>query len=212
MVSAVQNYINPFKVSDADNLFCISSGRPVSEEIAIDLLSTDTHDTNAYKSFVQERLVQKTVSFNAPIKKLKFASAAVKTLVTSSAKKTKKIVAEREAFGQLILLSLHHKLCMDKVMAYPLGPVPWSLSTADEASVRTDKAKVLHKLEEGRRPTMTSRPDSAVHIIDENAMFQALSHIPKPLRSWYSIFLHSSQAPGVLTLSQIHTTNSVSRM
>jgi len=180
MIIAFQNFINPFEVPNVHKLYCISSGRPVSDEIAIDLLSVDKQGTNAYNSFVQERLVQKKVSFHAPIKRLKlktFASMAVKTAVTSSAKKTKELVAERNVFGQLILLAMKHELCMEKVMSYPLGPVPWSLATADGAPVKTDKAKLLHKLEEGH--TLTSRPDSAVHIIDGNVMLQALTQIPQ---------------------------------
>jgi hypothetical protein len=102
---------------------------------------------------------------------------AVKSSVTSSTKKTKELVAERNVFGQLILLAMNHDLCMEKVMEYPLGPVPWSLATADGAPVKTDKAKLLHKLEEGH--TLTTKPNSAIHVIDGNAMFQALTKIPE---------------------------------
>ena len=87
----------------------------------------------------------------------------MKTSVTSSSKKRTELVAKRNVFGQLILLAMKHELCMEKVMSYPLGPVPWSLATADGAPVKTDKAKLLHKLEEGH--TVTTRPGSAVHVI-----------------------------------------------
>ena len=102
---------------------------------------------------------------------------AVKASVTSSAKKTKELAAERNVFGQLVLLAMDHELCMEKVMSYPLGPVPWSLATADGAPVKTDKAKLMHKLEEGH--AMTTRPESVVHVIDGNAMLQAITQLPE---------------------------------
>lgn len=104
-----------------------------------------------------------------------FTSSVVTTSVTSSSKKMKELAAERNVFGQLILLSIQDKLCMEKVMSYPLGPVPWSLATADDAPVKTDKAKLLHKLE---GHIVCTRPDSAVYVTDGNAMFQALTQIP----------------------------------
>lgn len=179
MMTAFQNFMNPFNIPNVDHLYCISSGRPVSQEITKDLLTVDTHGTNAYKTFVQERLVQKTVSIHSPIKRMKlktFASSAVTTYVTNSSKKRKEVIAERNVFGQLILLSMKHKLCMEKVMSYQLGPVPWSLATADGAPVKTEKAKLLHKLEEGH--IVSTRPESAVYVIDGNAIFQALTQIP----------------------------------
>ena len=69
MMTAFQNFMSPFSVPYVDNLYCISSGRPVSEGIVNDLLTVDTHGINSYKSFVQERLVQKTASIRSPIKK-----------------------------------------------------------------------------------------------------------------------------------------------
>ena len=179
MISAFQNFTNPFSILDHDNLYCISSGRPISEEIAQDLLAVDSKGKAAYQSFVQERLVEKTTSVHSPIKRLKlktFTSLAVRKPVTSSCKKKKELVAERNVFGQLITIAMKHQLCMEKVMSYPLGPVPWSLATADGSPVKTDKSKLLHKLEEGH--TMTTRPVSAVYVIDGNAMFQAFTQIP----------------------------------
>lgn len=42
--------------------------------------------------------------------------------------------------------------------------------------MKTDKAKLLHNLEEGH--IICTRPDSAVYVINGNAMFHALTQIP----------------------------------
>ena len=40
-----------------------------------------------------------------------------------------KLTAQRNVFGQLLLLSQENNLDLQKVMEYPLGPVPWALGT-----------------------------------------------------------------------------------
>ena len=63
-------------------------------------------------------------------------------------------------------------------MSYPLGPVSWSIATADDLPVKTDKTKLFHfyDVEEN----LANKPplhQSSV-IIDGNALLQALVGIP----------------------------------
>jgi len=37
----------------------------------------------------------------------------------------KEITAERNVFGQLVILALQHELNLESVLSYLLGPVPW---------------------------------------------------------------------------------------
>ena len=62
-------------------------------------------------------------------------------------------------------------------LSFPLGPVPWSLATADGMPTKTDKSKLLHFLESHIEPTI-DRPSNAVHVIDGNAILQSLTAIP----------------------------------
>lgn len=55
--------------------------------------------------------------------------------------------AEKNLFGQLILLSEAHNISMERALSYPLGQVAWSSATADGCPVKTDKAKLMHHLE-----------------------------------------------------------------
>ena len=59
--------------------------------------------------------------------------------VTGQSEKTKQITSERNVFGQLVVLALKHEISMEKVLSYPLGPVPASLGTLDGFPVKTDK-------------------------------------------------------------------------
>jgi hypothetical protein len=45
------------------------------------------------------------------------------------------------------MLSEENDIILEKTLTYPLGPVPWSLSTTNGLPTNTDKAKLMHDLE-----------------------------------------------------------------
>ena len=51
------------------------------------------------------------------------------------------------------------------IMPFLLAPVPWSLSTPDRISTKTDKSKLPHGLQSHIEPTLDS-PCSAAHNFD----------------------------------------------
>ena len=86
--------------------------------------------------------MEKTKSFNDPIKKLNlktFAHCSKTAKVTGLSKKSSQITAERNVFGQLVVLGLQHDLSMEKVFSYTLGPVPWPLVIGDGTPAKIDK-------------------------------------------------------------------------
>ena len=62
-------------------------------------------------------------------------------------------------------------------MCYPLGPVPWSLATADGKPVKTDKSKLLHCLEGTSNVADSPNQQNSSYIIDGNALIQAQAEI-----------------------------------
>jgi hypothetical protein len=61
--------MNPFATDNRDALFCLSSGAPAKEEIEKSLCDAYRNGLEAHKKLAQERLVDKTVSFDGPLKK-----------------------------------------------------------------------------------------------------------------------------------------------
>jgi hypothetical protein len=87
----------------------LSSGTPAPKEVANYLLGADKTGQAAYMQFVRERLLERTVNFNDPIKKLnlKTFSKITKTVkVASKSKNTKQITAERVVFSQLVIIAI----------------------------------------------------------------------------------------------------------
>ena len=68
---------------------------------------------------------------------------------------------------------------MEKTLCYPLGPVPWSLATADGKPVKLlHKSKLLHCLEGTSNVADRPSRQNSSYIIDGNAPIQAQAGIP----------------------------------
>ena len=70
---------------------------------------------------------------------------------------------------------------MEKTLCYPLGPVPWSLATADGKAAKTDKSALLHCLEGTSNVAARPSRQNSSYIIDGNALIQAQTIIPVTL-------------------------------
>ena len=181
VLQAISNFTNPFTIEDKDALYCLSSGAPVPQDVESDILMADDIGKKAHREFAQERLVEKKTSFHSPVKKqnLKtFATQAKSSMVRGKERRNIEITAERNVFGQLVILALEHQVSLESVLSYPLGPVPWALATADGALIKTDKSKLMHSLEE--KSYLVHRPNVAFdcYIIDGNAVLQAMVSLP----------------------------------
>lgn len=182
VIEAICGFTNPFSTdNNPDELYCLSSGVPAKPDVAADLLKAYKIGQTAMEDFINSRLVNKTTDFHSPIKRNKlktFATTEVTKTVRSTQNKITQIKAERNIFGQLVLLSVQHDIDLQLTLSYPLGPVPWSLATADGMPVKTDKSKLMHILESNIEPTTTHPRENVVHIFDGNATLQSLPLVP----------------------------------
>ena len=88
------------------------------------------------------------------------------------------MVAQQNVFGHLILLSLKHEICMERVNSYPLEPVPWPLVTSVGTPVKTDKSQLTHALENDSHHVVKPNQRHITYIIDGCALFQAQVALP----------------------------------
>ena len=77
------------------------------------------------------------------------------------------------------MFSLKNDIDLEMTMSFQLGPVPWTLATADGCPVKTDKAKLLHNLEAPIDPSEKPPLEDSVYVCDGNAFLQALTTIPE---------------------------------
>jgi len=170
--------MDPFELEPDANLYCLTTGRNVSDDIRDDLLQCVEKGTEWCSEFTSG-CFSDPGRFVKPIRRSKvknFASAAIKTTV----KKYLKLIelqCTRDLFGRLLCIGTEHNLELDKVFAYPLTAVPLSLAHVDGSINKTDKAKLLHKIEDMIDST---NPDSTIDITIVDAMFllHTLQNLP----------------------------------
>ncbi|GFO42670.1 hypothetical protein PoB_006917500 [Plakobranchus ocellatus] len=83
---------------------------------------------------------------------------------------------------------------MEKVLKYPLSSVPWSLSSSDCLPLKTNKATLLHKLEDTFNCFESqdfSRQPNTAYIIDGNALLHCLSSGPDTFKNLAKQAFHS---------------------
>ena len=118
-------------------------------------------------------MVNQNVAFNNPIKRNKlktFAKAEEKKTLKSTQNRTTHIKAERNIFRQLVLLSVQNDIDLQVTLSYPLGPVPWSIATANGMPIKTDKANLLHYLESSVE-TLLLRPQEDLVLLSMETQF-----------------------------------------
>ena len=76
------------------------------------------------------------------------------------------------------MLALKNDIDMKMTMSYHLGPVSWTLATADGSPVKSDKAKLLHNLEGTIEASEKPVQEDTVYIYDGHALLQAMTAIP----------------------------------
>ena len=57
------------------------------------------------------------------------------------------VKADRGWFARMVVIAHHRQMNMQEVLTYPLGPLSWSIATADGAPTKTAKSALLHILE-----------------------------------------------------------------
>jgi len=128
IVHAFTGLMNPFDLSTGqyDELYCLSSGRPADSEVSKDLLNYICTGEDAAAEFIKVRLMEKSISFHAPMKKLKlktFADMVVSKKIPAGKQKAITVKAERNFLGQLLMLSQSNSISFDKLFQFSLSLV-----------------------------------------------------------------------------------------
>ena len=112
--------------------------------------------------------------FEKPISRRKiknFSNVAMKVNITTKDMKIKEIQGTRDLFGRLLFLALQQQVDLCKVFKFPLTPVPMSLSHIDGTVMKSNKSKLMHKLE-GK---VSSSPPASVDVCVVDGMFMTQS-------------------------------------
>ena len=170
----LMEWCNPF---ENNALLKISTGRTIPNEMKSGILNAKDLGKSSFSKFVIDRLSEnKTIEFHAPMKRLN-----LKTFTDLCKKKEVKLVgrsailkADRNLFARMIIIAQQRNVVLSDVLAHPLGPMPWALSTNDGTLRKTNKAALLHILEKNVPLAENISYNSAI-LFDGMAVLQKIS-------------------------------------
>ena len=94
-----------------------------------------------------------------------------KTISVKAKDKIIPLKMDKDLFARITLISQYRKVDMKTLFEYPLGPLPWSISDSFGLQRKTNKAKILHKLEPNGI-LIQDYPLNGTTIYDEMAILQ----------------------------------------
>ncbi|OXU16633.1 hypothetical protein TSAR_013301 [Trichomalopsis sarcophagae] len=126
-MAELEKNINPFNWStgNGDLLYNISTGRCVSDQIANFLLSAEKTGEQLRELFISE-CAMSDKRFEQPIKQNKIFNFAIRL--------------QRDLFGRMLGIAIKEKTDVEKILTFPLTPVPMSLCHLDGSICKTEKS------------------------------------------------------------------------
>ena len=178
----IEHTIDPFSnhLIDDTNLYCIADGKKIEDNIKKQMLNVFVLGKEWKDEFVKECLDDPT-RFEKPIKRRKvsnFASTAIKIKLQCKDAKVVELKITRDLLGRMLYLACTGKLNLEKVVRYPLTPVPLSLANI----YGTKKTSPKYKLSKHLEGLIIHTEPTVVNIVLYDAMFiiQSLpTNLPK---------------------------------
>ena len=191
-------WTNPF--SHPSELASLSTGKGLPPSFKDDVLNAENKGKEAYQAFKSRMIPGETCKrIYEPIKNLKLKTFSENKKRKTVKNKSKELVlkADTALFGHMLLIAENRNLDVQKVLAHPLGPIPFSIARATGEMASTNKAELAKTLESKVQPIKRLSGDSAT-IIDGMALVHRIN-------AKDSTFGQVSSAVLKLALREAHT-------
>ena len=193
IIECMEGFINPFTY-DSKDLVHIVSGVVVPDAIAKDILSAPEKGELCFLEFCQDRLLTNKKGFHDAIKNLKLKSFSDVGKVTKTKSKQKETIlkSERNMMARLVIIGRERGIKIEDLLTYTLGPMPLALAYPDGGLIKTNKANLLHYLEDKTPSSVaTIVPPNSVWVLDAMAILQGISlrEIPKTFGELATLYL-----------------------
>ena len=182
-IDAIENFVNPFTISDKDHLYSLSSGLKIPEDIEKDILKAERVGNQEKQRFITERLKENDKFFE-PVKRTKLKTMGdlnKKVRITGTQNKVVELKQQGNIAFQLLVKSqtLDRNLDLQEVMKYQLTPVPYSLGSCDGFLGKTNKAKGMNYITQEVSNSASPEATGTLLIVNGNAVFHSLSELPE---------------------------------
>ena len=179
-----EEYLDPFDIGiELTELVNLSSGIPLPDDIAVDILSIPTKGEQLANDFKDQRLKSTRKEFHTPITRnnYKLFKTATKTVVAKTSNAVKTIEVNRNILGKLLYISANNDKPIDfeTALKYPLSPIPLSICNADGSKRGTVESKLKKLiLRHALIDEVQEQTNMNSYIIDMIACLRTMTEIP----------------------------------
>ena len=193
ILSAINSFINPWRIADKTKLYSLSSGYPMPELIEKDILGAESLGKSLKDEFILRLRGVSEEEFFDPVKRQKLATMEhvnKKAKLTTSQGKLIQYQEQSDLAFTLLVKSQvqENPIKLEELLTYSLAPVPHALGTPDGFFAKTNKATMLHFIMADSTHD-TEYPDNAFFIQDGNALFHTLTSLPSNFGELSSLIL-----------------------
>uniref|UniRef100_A0ABD2WFG9 Uncharacterized protein n=1 Tax=Trichogramma kaykai TaxID=54128 RepID=A0ABD2WFG9_9HYME len=176
LLSTIKTTINPFSHElDKNELFHISTGQSASEEISESLLNMPEKGEHLQLKFIKE-CTNDDKRFELSIPRNTYLNFANLQKIKKQNPKEKELQLQRDLFGQLLRISLEKTLDIDKVLSYPLTPVPLASCHLDGSICKTESDTLMRTFEQAASCATLETVDTIVY--DGFFMLHRMKDVP----------------------------------
>ena len=213
----INEYLNPFDESvDPNYLFNLSSGEPVPNDLATNILNIHNEGLMLADDFINKRINSNEVSFHHAISRNKtFTFSKTKQKVVIKKKNVKIVEVNRNFLATLLCYNMETGKAINfaNALKYPLSPVPLSIGNADGTKRKTNKTtlqKIILKHSSNNVVPENFR-ENTIYIVDLMATIRTMKENPETFEglAWQMIKLLPSGYKSVDIVADTYQENSI---
>ena len=127
----------------------MSSGLIPTERAAPGMLEAESKDETEVLKFINEWLVNQSIHFFNPLKRLKLGSFTIilKKPVKMKSDEVVQFSSRSNIFGKTAIVHQSRNVDLKKFFCYTLGPFPWLTAYGSGDMIKTSKSALMTELE-----------------------------------------------------------------
>jgi hypothetical protein len=178
VIKTIESMINPFDL-DLEEMVQLSTGTVADDATSVDM--EQSHDIGEAKlmSFLKERVLVDEPDIYSPMTKQKlktFSSMSKGIASKNSSGAACSLKNDRNLFARLLLIGKSRNIDTQELLSYALKPVPLTFANINGRMVKTDKAKLMHAIEDSvTNPVVSEVPAANALVVDSMALLQQLT-------------------------------------
>ena len=178
VIKTIESMINPFDL-DLEEMVQLSTGTVADDATSVDM--EQSHDIGEAKlmSFLKERVLVDEPDIYSPMTKQKlktFSSMSKGIASKNSSGAACSLKNDRNLFARLLLIGESRNIDTQELLSYALKPAPLTFANINGSMVKTDKAKLIHAIEDSvTNPVVSEVPAPNALVVDSMALLQQLT-------------------------------------